>query len=265
MNILVENTSSPGASFTSNTNSVILKTYDWILMNPGKNIQFYDFRMALQKDMGINDNNNRNIYPLLKNGGLVSYEKGKILNVDCFFTNNGYAYVKTLKTIEEIYKDGTISDSIRQLTLDRLNIISSNIIYQALSKIVHNENLSYVSAFRNYMKYLLSYGSIDKYEYAFLLYMLKDKDIDIALEEMNETITAYREGSLSFKVEVVVRNDNDIAEKTKTSHRKESLGFLTSFTYFTSLLQQAGLLVKNEKSYYIVKSKSDSLKQLVEE
>ena len=67
MIIEIENTSSPGASFTSNTNSVLLKTYEWICEHKGISIPFKEFRMRLQSEKGINDNNNRNIYPLLKN------------------------------------------------------------------------------------------------------------------------------------------------------------------------------------------------------
>ena len=64
MIIEIENTSSPGASFTSNTNSVLLKTYEWICEHKGISIPFKEFRMRLQSEKGINDNNNRNMIPV---------------------------------------------------------------------------------------------------------------------------------------------------------------------------------------------------------
>ena len=102
MVIEIENTSSPGASFTKNTNSVLLKTYEWICEHRGLSLPFREFRMRLQSEKGVNDNNNRNIYPLLKNGGLANYEKGSDLKVDSFYTNTGLAYVKTLESVEVI-------------------------------------------------------------------------------------------------------------------------------------------------------------------
>ena len=57
MLIEIENTSSPGASFTNNTNEVLLITYEWICEHKGITIPFRDFRMRLQSEKGINDNN----------------------------------------------------------------------------------------------------------------------------------------------------------------------------------------------------------------
>ena len=100
MKIEIENTSSPGASFTDNTNDVLLKINDWIKNHISEVLPFKEFRMILQQEKGINDNNSRNIYPLLKNSGLIKYENRGNLTVSEFFTNTGSAYIAALETKE---------------------------------------------------------------------------------------------------------------------------------------------------------------------
>ena len=51
---------------------------------------------------------------------------------------------------------------------------------------------------------------------------------------------------------ISVRNDIELRQKTKSDKRKEGLSFLTSYTYFSSLLQQAGLVFK-QNGYFVLK------------
>ena len=261
MIIEIENTSSPGASFTSNTNSVLLKTYEWICEHKGISIPFKEFRMKLESEKGINDNNNRNIYPLLKNGGLVNYEKGGDIQVDYFYTNTGMAYVKTLETMSLIETEGFTKQQVAE-SVKRFEMIQQEIIFGALKKIINQPDLNYVEPFQDLIKFLLNFGKVSKIEFAYLLYVKQQYEIGEALNAMHPKVDMYRCGDLEIEVHVKVRNDIDLREKTKTDKRKEGLSFLTSYGYFTSLLLQAGLIKKSDKYYEVIEEKRALLEQL---
>ena len=261
MIIEIENTSSPGASFTNNTNSVLLKTYEWICEHRGISLPFKNFRMKLQSEKGINDNNNRNIYPLLKNGGLVNYEKGADVQVDYFYTNTGLAYVKTLETVDMIENEGYSKQQVAEAT-KKFEIIQQEIIFGALKKIVNQPELNYVEPFQDMIRFLLKFGKISKVEFAYLLYVKQQKEIREALNTMHPQIDMYRCGDLEIEVHVKVRNDIELREKTNADKRKEGLSFLTSYGYFTSLLLQAGLIKKAEKYYEVIEEKRELLERL---
>lgn len=78
----------------------MLVIYEWIVEQNHPTLSFREFRSLIEKDKKVNDNNNRNIYPLLKNCGFINYEKGENLVTEHFFTNKGLAYVKALETVE---------------------------------------------------------------------------------------------------------------------------------------------------------------------
>lgn len=260
MLIEIENTSSPGANFTDNTNSVLLKTYEWICEHNGLVLPFRDFRKRLEKEKGINDNNNRNIYPLLKNGGLVNYEKGSSINVDYFYTKTGLAYVKALET-KELISSSQYSKEQRIVASQKLDDVLSNIVFGALQKIVKQPDLNYVEPLTDMIDFLIKYDKISKVEFAYLIYM-KEKRPNNYLEQIEPDIMSYRVGEFEIEVAVRVRNDIDIREKTKTDKRKEGLGFLTSYGYLTGLLNQAGLVSKEGQYFEVVNSRREMLKQL---
>lgn len=261
MIIEIENTSSPGASFTANTNSALLKTYEWICEHHGITIPFREFRRKLETEKGINDNNNRNIYPLLKNGDLVCYEKGGEIAVDTFYTNTGKAYVKTLETIALIENQGYSEKQVKEAT-KRFEMIQQEIICGALKKIVNQSDVNYVEPFQDLIKYLLRFEKISKVEFAYLIYVKQQKEIREALDAMEPQVHMYRCGDLEIEVHVKVRNDIKIRETTKMDKRKEGLSFLTSYGYFTSLLVQAGLIRKNEKYFEVIDEKREILTEL---
>ena len=261
MKIIVNNTSSPGASFTDNTNNVLLKTYHWIKKHPNENISFKDFRMRLQSDEGINDNNNRNIYPLLKNGGLVEYEANAAINTSSFFTETGLAYVKILESLNmldsAIYTEEQISGSQK-----RFEEIKQEIIYGVLVKLVEDNETNYVEPLINLCKFLLEFDKISKVEYAYMLYETNDKSFEEALPSLKNNIHLYREGTIDFEIDVNVRNDIEIRNATKSNTRNEGLSYLTSYTYFVALLQQAGLIYKDGKYYFTDQNKKAMLDKL---
>lgn len=263
MVIEIENTSSPGASFTENTNLVLLKTYEWICDHKELFLSFKEFRMKLQQEKGINDNNNRNIYPLLKNGGLADYEKRKNLQVDRFFTNTGLAYVKILETIRLVENEGYTEKQVVEVR-KRFDEVQREIIFGALQKIVNKPAINYVEPFRDMIKFLLKFGKISKVEFAYLVYMKQQqKVVEKALISMHSQIDMYRDGDLKIDVQVKVRNDAKFREEMTADRRKEGLTFLTSYGYFTSLLQQAGLIRKVDDKYYaVIEEKRSRLEQL---
>lgn len=263
MQIDIKNPSSPGAHFSDNTNSVLLKIHAWIKEHKGLQISFREFRTRLENDMNVNDNNNRNIFPLLKNGGLVQYEKGGDILVDNFYTNTGLAYVKTLELLNLLKQDTKYTRDQVIAVENKFNEILQEIIYGTLLKIVNTSGLNYVEPLQDMIHFLLKFDKINKEEYAYLLFERQQSDIQTSLNIIADNILKYRAGEIKIKTSVTVRNDIDIQQKTNATHRQEGLGCLTSYTYFVGLLYQAGLIVKDGQ-YYVTKSnKIDLLKKLI--
>lgn len=258
MKFQINNPSSPGASFTPNTNSVLLKTYEWITEHEGLVIPFREFRMKLQTDKGVNDNNNRNIYPLLKNGGLVSYERGGSILVDNFFTRTGLAYVKALQAKSLLNNQSYTKEKIKQAS-KKFDDILSEIIYGALLEIVKHTDVNYIEAFQDLVCFLCKFDKISKEEFALLIYSRTSKSINDSLSAIEDYVRQHRAGNLDFEISVQVRNDIDLREQTMQSKRQENLSFLTSYGYFIGLLQQAGLIQKSEKYHQVVESQRSRL------
>lgn len=264
MRIEIENTSSPGASFTPNTNDVLLKVLDWIRDNDGTTLTFKEFRTILQREKGVNDNNARNIYPLLKNGGLIQYENRGDLDIKNFFTKTGLAYVTALDAKREIQGNAQYTSQQKQIATQKLDAIISEIIRKSLSKILKNASLNYVEPLKGFMSFVLRYGKIDKTEFAYFLYEVKSATRSEALDNAENNICAYRSGTLQIDVSISVRNDLDLREKTNSNKRKEGLSFLTSYTYFSSLLQQADFVLKQDGYFVLKEDRRAELEQLLE-
>ena len=181
MQIDIKNPSSPGAHFSDNTNSVLLKIHAWIKEHKGLQISFREFRTRLENDMNVNDNNNRNIFPLLKNGGLVQYEKGGDILVDNFYTNTGLAYVKTLELLNLLKQDTKYTRDQVIAVENKFNEILQEIIYGTLLKIVNTSGLNYVEPLQDMIHFLLKFDKINKEEYAYLLFERQQSDIQTSL------------------------------------------------------------------------------------
>ena len=80
-----------------------------------------------------------------------------------------------------------------------------------------------------------------------------------------KTVPLTLNKEIDIEVEVSVRNDLELREKTNTSKRNEGLGFLTSYNYFTGLLNQADLIEKEKDYYILLDSKKEKLKKLLGE
>lgn len=264
MKIEIENTSSPGASFTDNTNDVLLKINDWIKSHQDDILSFREFRKILQQEKGINDNNARNIYPLLKNCGLIQYETRGDLRVCDFFTNTGLAYVTALDTKQLLIDNKDYSSQQKLVASKKIDKIISEIVRNSLMKLLSNKDLNYVEALKDFILFILSYGKINKTEFAYYLYERKKYCANEAIEMARSNIIDYRKGVLVFDVEVNVRNDVELREKTQKNRRKEGLSFLTSYTYFSSLLLQADFVEKSEGYIVLKQDTKKDLEKLLE-
>lgn len=261
MKIIIENSSSPGASFTDNTNGVLLKIAEWIDENNSPTMALKAFRMRLQADKGINDNNARNIYPLLKNCGFVNYEKNEELDTGSFFTNRGRAYVKALQTINLI-NGSEYTKEAKNAAVSKVQNILESIVYQGLQSLFLQET-NYNRYLKMLLSYFLHYSKIDKTEYAYLLYATEEIDTK-GFDTIKSQVNAYRNGELSIEVQVRVKNDRAIRDRSNEDHRLEDIGFLTSFSFFIALLTQAGLIHKEEGYFLLKQDKIDMCKKLLE-
>lgn len=262
MRIVIENCSSPGASFTDNTNSVIVNIYKWIEENNKPVLPFIKFRKRLQAEKGINDNNARNIYPLLKNCGFAYYEAGSELNTKDFFTKRGEAYVKTLMAKESIAK-GDYEEEKREQAINKLDTIIRKIVYDGIEKLLMVPDSNYTVSIKWFLEFVLRYEKINRYEFAYLVHE-KSLDKDASLDTMTETIDAYRSGNSDIEVQVRVRNDNKIKATTGEETRLEGIGFLTSYSFYSALLRQAGLIYFKDNYFWMVTSEEDKIRSLLE-
>jgi len=262
MKIIVENCSSPGASFTNNTNAVIVKIYEWIQENNEPTLSFIDFRRRLESEKGINDNNARNIYPLLKNCNFVNYEGGAELNTKFFFTKLGLAYVKALMTINAI-DDADYEKKQKEIALKKFDAIMKKVVYDGVKNLMKTSDSNYTKSIKWYLDFLLRFRKINKYEFAYLINKKNSVGED-CFDDMTETINDYRLNKTEIEVQVKVRNDIKIKERTGEESRLEDIGFLTSYSFYTGLLSQAGLVIKEGKYYKLIPSQEENVKAILE-
>lgn len=247
MNIIIENCSSPGASFTENTNKVIIKCYEWISENNQRESSFSDFRKELTLNKGVNADNARNIYPLLKKCGFIDYESRGALVYKNFFTTNGLMYVKTLLLIEKLKNDTNMNSSE---ALKKATTIIEELIFQGIANLLVNENSNYNKELSEMIRYVIEFGKINKQEFAYLLYELNNLS-ETYSDMFLKTIQEYRNKDINIEVKIRVRNDIKIREKTNDETRLESITYFTPYTYLSALLYQAGVLKKGEDKNYL--------------
>lgn len=263
MNIIIENCSSPGAHFSKNTNKVLLLIKEWIVENHYPKITFIEFRRSLEHDKGINDNNARNIYPLLKNSGLVDYVPGGELSTEAFFTNKGKAYLEALETIELI-KNSDYSKMQKEKAIQEVEGIKERIIYGCVKKLLKNDTLNYSESLRWYLEYLKEYGKVNKQEFAYMVYLMNSDDKESWKEKSKIVISAFRNEEMDINVEVKVRNDLKIKEKTGETTRLENISYFTAYSFYSSLINQTGLTKKVKDYCCLNESASDMLVDLLE-
>ena len=166
MEITIENCPSPGAQFSENTNNVLKSIYHWILDNNFPELEFIEFRRKLE-GIGINDNNARNIYPLMKNTGFIDYVSRGILDTSKFFTPKGNAYILILETL--LFIESENHNNKYELAILLLKNILEELIYDGVEKIINSE-INYKEGLRWFLMFLLEYEKINKNEFAYMVY-----------------------------------------------------------------------------------------------
>lgn len=262
MEIIIENCSSPGAHFSRNTNEVLLKIYQWILENNKPVLSFIDFRRRLEAEKKINDNNARNIYPMLKNGGLVEYEPGEDLSTNYFFTHRGLAYLKALETKNIIEKSDYTKRQKEEASVQVDEIISS-IVCDSLELLLRNKELNYAESLRWYLLFLSKFGKINKQEFALMVHVMDEHPSEWE-NEITPIIDQYRNNEIEINVKVQVRNDQKIQQNTGQKTRLEEISYFTAYTYYSGLVLQSGLIRKVKDYYFIVEDKKPKIDYLVE-
>lgn len=263
MDIIIENCSSPGAHFSNNTNKVLLQINEWIIEHNYPKLNFFEFRRKLKNDKEINDNNARNIYPLLKNSGLVEYQPGGELNTKNFFTNRGRAYLEALETINLI-KASDYSKEQKEKAIQQVIEILESIIYDSVKKLLKNHTLNYSESLHWYLEYLQEYGKINKQEFAYMVYLMNRDNKKDWKEKSKEIVQAYRDRKIDINVSVRVKNDLKIQKVTGETTRLENISYFTAYSFYSSLINQTGLTKKIKNYYHLNKSTYDKLAYLLE-
>ena len=253
MDIIIENCSSPGAHFSKNTNEVLLKIYEWINKNNKPELPFIEFRRRLENEEKINDNNARNIYPLLKNGGLVEYHPGEELDSGAFFTRRGLAYLKALETKDMIMKSDYTKKQKEDATV-QVDEIMGSIVCDSLEKLLKNKELNYSDSLKWYLMFLAKYKKINKQEFELMVYVMNHNREDWQ-NQIDSTIEKYRKQEIDINVKVRVRNDQKIQHNTGEKTRMEDISYFTAYSFYSGLINQAGL-TRKVKDYFFVKESS---------
>lgn len=262
MEIMIENCSSPGAHFSKNTNEVLLKIYEWIIKNNKPELSFIEFRRRLEQEAKINDNNARNIYPLLKNGGLVEYQAGGALDSGTFFTKRGLAYLKALETKDMIMQsDYTIKQ--KEEASVQVDEIMGSIVCDSLEELLKNKVLNYSDSLRWYLLFLSKYGKINKQEFA-LMVCTMNQEVDDWQAKIGPTIELYRKKEVDINVKVRVRNDQKIQRSTGEKTRIEDISYFTAYSFYSGLINQAGLTRKVKDYFFMVEDNSEKIEYLLE-
>lgn len=253
MDIIIENCSSPGAHFSKNTNAVLLKIYEWINKNNKPELPFIEFRRRLEKEEKINDNNARNIYPLLKNSGLVEYHPGKELDSGSFFTRRGLAYLKALETREMIMQSDYTKKQKEDASV-QVDEIMGRIVCDSLGNLLKNKELNYSESLKWYLMFIEKYKKINKQEFALMVYIMNNYSGDWQ-KQIEPIIDKYRRKEIDINVRVRVRNDQKIQQSTGEKTRMEDIAYFTAYSFYSGLINQAGL-TRKVKDYFLIKEDS---------
>ncbi|MGG7175700.1 hypothetical protein ACQPV1_20725 [Clostridium neonatale] len=262
MVITIENCSSPGAHFSKNTNLVLQKIHEWIIKNEKPELPFIEFRRRLEKEAKINDNNARNIYPLLKNGGLVEYHPGEKLASGSFFTKRGLAYLKALET-KDMIMHGDYTKKQKEEASVQVDEIMGSIVCDSLKKLLKNKELNYSESLRWYLLFLAKYKKINKQEFALMVYTM-NQDAENWQANIDTIIQQYRKQEIDIEVKVRIRNDTKDHQSTDEKTRVEDISYFTAYGYYSGLINQAGLTKKVKNYFFVNEDKIDKIDYLLE-
>lgn len=253
MRIEVFNPNNPGAKFTSNTENTLVAYYHELEKQKDEIVNFSELRVHMQKAYGINNSNSRNIFAFCKNCGLLEYESGQGITFETFFTKLGKAYVKVIESISMLIAEKNKSEEEKE-SLKKFYELRQNVIFQCLKNLLKQKDCEYVDVLMKMLNFLLTSNSIDKTEYSLLLCR------DISSTEFNTILQKYRSNKISIDVFVNVRNDDS---SVKGERVLKDIGFLTSWSYLIGMLDESGLVEKENQSYYLLQNKRTLVEEIV--
>ena len=253
MRIEVFNPNNPGAKFTSNTENTLVAYYHELEKQKDKIVNFSELRVYMQKAYGINNSNSRNIFAFCKNCGLLDYESGQGVTFETFFTNLGKAYVKVIESISMLSAEKNKSNEEKE-SLKKFYELRQNVIFQCLKNLLNQKDCEYVDVLMKMLNFLLISNSIDKTEYALLLCR------DISNADFKTVLEKYRNNKITIDIFVNVRNDDSAIKGERVL---KDIGFLTSWSYLIGMLDEAGLVEKENQSYFLLQNKRTLVEEIV--
>lgn len=254
MRIEVFNPNNPGAKFTSNTENTLVAYYHELEKRKNEVVDFSELRVYMKKAYSINNSNSRNIFAFCKNCGLLEYESGKGISFESFFTNLGKAYVKIIESISMLSSEKNKSEEEKE-SLKKFFELRQNVIFQCLKNLLNQEDCEYTNVLIKMLEFLLKSDSIDKTEYALLLFYKNNSN-----PEFKNTLKKYRNKQIQIDIFVNVRNDDS---SIKNERVLKGIGFLTSWSYLIGMLNEAGLVEKKNQIYVLLKNKISLVEEII--
>lgn len=83
-------------------------------------------------------------------------------------------------------------------------------------------------------------------------------------QELVPLIEKYRKQEIDINVKVRVRNDQKIQQRTGERTRLEDISYFTAYSYFSSLIDQAGLTRKVKDYHCVSENGLEKIDYLVE-
>lgn len=246
MDIVVRNTSSPGALFSENTKNSIIAYYDYCQENINRIDAFSEFRREVCTVKGTNNDNDRNVFPLIKNLGFILYTPRKDIEYANFFTKNGIALVKLLKTEQELEKTKSqLGEGNYIAAKNILNVLIEELIYYGLWDAIQIKDspMNYKEVLLQTLRFISAYGSVNKVEFCYMLYCSQN---GIACSD--QTINDYRSGIIEINV---IADTYDKSRGDASVRKTSAIGSITCYLYITGLLEAAGVIKKNNNRYFI--------------
>lgn len=248
MDIVVRNTPSPGASFTKNTRRSIIAYYEYCQEHISTSLSFADFRKNVSSEKKTNANNDRNIFPFIKNLGFVSYGVGGVFSCSQLFTKSGIGLVKcfmleqNLEQNKEDYPEDKYLAAKKSLDA-AIEELVFNGMWHAMKS--NNNTMTYRDVLTLTIEYLLKFNNYDKPEFCYMLYCSQKGITDT--KEILDTVTSYRNGDIEIHVQ------SDAYDKKSGDANNRLLGDIGRITccgYISGLLEASGLVKKIKNGRY---------------
>lgn len=241
MDIIVRNTPSPGASFTKNTKKSVIFYYEYCQEHINESTTFSDYRKFVCEKKHTNAQNDRNIFPLLKNLGFLLYTSHDSIKYSELFTPKGVALVKTFmmeKSIED-NKDSLSSKKYHE-SIRHINNVIEELIFDGIWNAVKKHyEMSYRDVLILSIQFLLTYNSFDKVEFCYMLYCSQNNIVNSS--ESAKVIQQYRAGDLDINVK---SNTYDKKAGNATQRKISGISSITCYSYIRNLLCDAGIIDK---------------------